>query len=230
MGSDPYSVLGVPPEASDEDVRAAYRRLVKLHHPDHNSGSHAAEARFEAVQEAYSEIRRLRAQPRAGTTGAAGQPPPGRSGQQPPPRRSGQQPPPRRSAQQPPPRQTARPTPPPPPGAASADPDLDRRLADIERQVREAQRARDRAQRAARKAAHRAMDTGDKRATDEELGYFTTEDTLGKILADARVELTQRFDHAREHPVARRVSDLIAGLEELAEGLDRPRRGDSRDH
>jgi hypothetical protein len=62
------------------------------------------------------------------------------------------------------------------------------------------------------------------RASDEELGYVTTDDTVGKILADARDELTQRYSNAREHPVVRRVSDLIAGLEDLADGLDRPRR------
>ena len=63
-----------------------------------------------------------------------------------------------------------------------------------------------------------------RRPTDEELGYVTTDDSFSKILADARTELTERYAHAREHPVVRRVSDLIEGLEELAEKLDRPRK------
>src|SRR3546814_20014078 len=33
-GNDPYSILGVAPEADDNAVRAAYRRLVREHHPD----------------------------------------------------------------------------------------------------------------------------------------------------------------------------------------------------
>ena len=69
---------------------------------------------------------------------------------------------------------------PPPP----TDPDLERRLADLERDLREkARAARERAQRAAREAAAAAKP---KRASDEELGYIKTDDTFGKILADAR--------------------------------------------
>jgi molecular chaperone DnaJ len=58
---DPYQVLGVGREASDQEVRSAYRRLVQLHHPDHNGGSAESERRFEEVQEAYARIRELRA-------------------------------------------------------------------------------------------------------------------------------------------------------------------------
>jgi curved DNA-binding protein CbpA len=60
--SDPYKVLGVSPEASEDRLRAAYRRLVRLHHPDHNDGSPESARRFEEVQEAYARIRSLRAQ------------------------------------------------------------------------------------------------------------------------------------------------------------------------
>jgi curved DNA-binding protein CbpA len=57
---DPYATLGVGRSATDAEVRAAYRRLVQLHHPDHNGGSVESARRFEAVQEAYAEVRRLR--------------------------------------------------------------------------------------------------------------------------------------------------------------------------
>jgi curved DNA-binding protein CbpA len=58
--SDPYMTLGVSRSADDTEVRAAYRRLVQLHHPDHNGGSEESAQRFEEVQEAYAELRRLR--------------------------------------------------------------------------------------------------------------------------------------------------------------------------
>jgi hypothetical protein len=45
---------------SDEELRAAYRRLVQLHHPDHNNGSPEAARRFEEVQDAYASITRNR--------------------------------------------------------------------------------------------------------------------------------------------------------------------------
>lgn len=57
---DPYRVLGVPGNASDQEVRSAYRRLAHLHHPDHNAGSLDAAGRFEEVQDAYGEIVRRR--------------------------------------------------------------------------------------------------------------------------------------------------------------------------
>ncbi len=58
---DPYETLGVAASATDAELRAAYRRLVQLHHPDHNGGSAESARRFEEVQEAYAEARRLRA-------------------------------------------------------------------------------------------------------------------------------------------------------------------------
>jgi curved DNA-binding protein CbpA len=59
---DPYRVLGVPPGASPEDLHDAYRRLVKLHHPDRNHGSADSTQRFQEIQQAYDE---LRGRPRA---------------------------------------------------------------------------------------------------------------------------------------------------------------------
>jgi DnaJ-domain-containing protein 1 len=60
---DAYAVLGVAPGASDVELRAAYRELVKRHHPDHNAGSPESAARFEQVQNAYAVITRLRQLP-----------------------------------------------------------------------------------------------------------------------------------------------------------------------
>jgi curved DNA-binding protein len=54
---DPHRVLGVPSNASPEDLHDAYRRLVKEHHPDHNGGSPEATQRFQEIQEAYDELR-----------------------------------------------------------------------------------------------------------------------------------------------------------------------------
>jgi curved DNA-binding protein CbpA len=54
---DPHRVLGVPPNASPEELHDAYRRLVKQHHPDHNGGTPEATRRFQEIQEAYDELR-----------------------------------------------------------------------------------------------------------------------------------------------------------------------------
>ncbi len=72
-----------------------------------------------------------------------------------------------------------------------------------------------------RRGRGRAARTDRKRATDEELGYYSTEDSFTSIISDARNELSNRLRHAQEHPVAKRVSDLIDGLDELASKLDR---------
>jgi curved DNA-binding protein CbpA len=57
MRRDPYRVLEVSPGASSEELHDAYRRLVKLHHPDRNGGSEESARRFAEVQEAYEEVR-----------------------------------------------------------------------------------------------------------------------------------------------------------------------------
>lgn len=50
--TDPYSVLGVPRTASEEDIRKAFRALAKKYHPDLNPGDKAAEAKFKEVSQA----------------------------------------------------------------------------------------------------------------------------------------------------------------------------------
>jgi curved DNA-binding protein CbpA len=173
---NPYEILGVKPDASDAEVRAAYRRLVQLHHPDHNGGSAEATRRFEQIQAAYTRITELR-----------------------------QLAPHVEQAE-------SRPT----------DRDVDSRLADLEREVREAHAARERARRAAREAATRTQ----QRPTDEELGYVTTDDSLSKLLADVRTELAERLAKERKHSAAKGVGDLIDELaSKLGGGEREPPRG-----
>ena len=61
--SDPYEVLGVPKNASDDEVKKAYRELSRKYHPDtyaDNPLSGLAEEKFKEVQEAYKEIMDMR--------------------------------------------------------------------------------------------------------------------------------------------------------------------------
>ena len=50
-------MLGVRRDASPEDLHDAYRRLVKLHHPDRNGGSPESSRRFQEIQAAYEAVR-----------------------------------------------------------------------------------------------------------------------------------------------------------------------------
>ena len=50
---DPYKVLGVERTATEEAIRAAYRKLAKRYHPDLNPGKKEAEERFKAISGAY---------------------------------------------------------------------------------------------------------------------------------------------------------------------------------
>lgn len=150
MPRDPYQTLGVSPAISDGELRSAYRRLVLLHHPDHNGGSAESAHRFEEIQEAYAQVRRLRAHATPPRTAPVNEP---------------------------------------------VDPDLDSRVADLERELREAQAARERAVRAARAAA---ASEAERRATDEELGYVKTEDSFTKILDDAVSELSHWLSEHRK--------------------------------
>lgn len=53
MNEDPYSVLGVKKDASQDDIQKAYRKLAKKLHPDLNPGNKKAEEQFKAVSAAY---------------------------------------------------------------------------------------------------------------------------------------------------------------------------------
>src|SRR5690348_6579103 len=53
---DYYAVLGVPRTASDKDIKTAYRKLARKHHPDVNPGDKKAEDLFKEIGEAYSVL------------------------------------------------------------------------------------------------------------------------------------------------------------------------------
>ena len=53
MNGDPYQVLGVSKDASQDDLQKAYRRLAKKLHPDLNPGNKAAEEQFKEIASAY---------------------------------------------------------------------------------------------------------------------------------------------------------------------------------
>ncbi len=217
-GRDPYAVLGVKPGASDAEVRVAHRRLVQLHHPDHNAGSAESARRFEEVQDAYAQIRKLRAADAAPRRQPLGSQVRGSQSQSQSHSHS-------QSRSQ---SQSHRPQTPP---DSAGDASVDARLAALERELLAAQLARERARAAARDAAREAAATAGtqarptptkdaRRASDEQLGYITTDDSLSKILADARTELSDLYAETRQQPLVKRVGKLI---DELASRL----KGDS---
>jgi hypothetical protein len=163
---DPYSVLGVAPGASTEELHDAYRRLVKQWHPDRNGGSAESTRRFQEIQAAYEAIRSGRVRPR----------------------------------------------PAPPPRDHDS---VETRMADLERELRE---MREKARRAAREAVDDA--TG-KRPTDEELGYYTTDDSFGKILSDLKDEVADKLSDARHHPAVKRVANIVDGLDDLTSRFEK---------
>ncbi|MFY9487651.1 MAG: molecular chaperone DnaJ [Solirubrobacterales bacterium] len=54
--SDPYKVLGVAKNASQTEIKKAYRKLAREWHPDQNPGNEGAEEKFKGIQEAYDTI------------------------------------------------------------------------------------------------------------------------------------------------------------------------------
>lgn len=57
MIDDPYKVLGVSPDASDEEIKRAYRKLAKQYHPDLNPGDEVAAKKMQQVNAAYDQIK-----------------------------------------------------------------------------------------------------------------------------------------------------------------------------
>ena len=54
---DPYKVLGVSPDASDEEIKRAYRALAKQYHPDRNPGDTVAAQKMQQINAAYEQIK-----------------------------------------------------------------------------------------------------------------------------------------------------------------------------
>ena len=55
--SDPWQVLGVSQNATDEEVKAAYRKLAHKYHPDLNPGDEAAAKKMQEINAAYDQIK-----------------------------------------------------------------------------------------------------------------------------------------------------------------------------
>ncbi len=61
--NDPYSVLGVSPNASDDEIKKAYRELVRKYHPDNynnNPLADLAQEKMKEINEAYDSITKNR--------------------------------------------------------------------------------------------------------------------------------------------------------------------------
>ena len=61
---DPYQILGIPPTASDEEVKEAYRKLARKYHPDNyaadNPLADLATEKMQEINEAYDAIKNER--------------------------------------------------------------------------------------------------------------------------------------------------------------------------
>ena len=77
MTANPYEVLAVAKNASDDEIKKAYRKLARQYHPDANQGDASAEERFKEVQGAYdvlSDPEKRKAYDTFGQSGARGFP------------------------------------------------------------------------------------------------------------------------------------------------------------
>jgi molecular chaperone DnaJ len=70
--ANPYDALGVSKTASQEEIKKAYRKLVRQYHPDRNPGDASAEERFKDVQGAYDLLSDPEKRKQYDTFGAAG--------------------------------------------------------------------------------------------------------------------------------------------------------------
>ena len=56
MSDNPYQILGVARDAADGEIRKAYRKLAKKHHPDLHPGDQVAEDKFKKISSAYTVV------------------------------------------------------------------------------------------------------------------------------------------------------------------------------
>ncbi|MGI9184182.1 MAG: J domain-containing protein [Solirubrobacteraceae bacterium] len=106
-------------------------------------------------------------------------------------------------------------------GDTERDPNLDSRLEDIERELATAREAQERARRAAQEAARAAGEHRSRsQASDQELGYITTEDSFGKIFTDAAAGLSEHLADARRPPADPAPGAGAGAGEKVADLLD----------
>ncbi len=72
MAEDYYQLLGIKKNASDADIKKAYRKLAMKYHPDHTKGDKAAEERFKKISEAYAVLSDKKKRKEYDTFGAEG--------------------------------------------------------------------------------------------------------------------------------------------------------------
>ena len=72
MFDDPYKILGVSPDASDDEIKQAYRRLAKQYHPDRNPGDESAAKKMQQINAAYEQIKNPAAYKQPGAGGYSG--------------------------------------------------------------------------------------------------------------------------------------------------------------